>query len=78
MFSVDEIHELIKRGETVYWENDSYKFYREPVNCAYQASHFSTREGYVLSIRCISNYFGGVADATELSGAWVLTERGMA
>jgi hypothetical protein len=68
MKTIQQVWELLDKGETVYWKNTSYKVYISPQieNNEYQTNNFSNRNGMILSIRCISNYFGSIIEEKEL------------
>ena len=73
---VDKLHQLIERnGPLPHPVHKAYAFYREPVHPdahedtkAYQRAHFSYRDGYVLTLRCIDNYFGSIIAEEDLEG----------
>lgn len=63
--SIDEVWSALDAGQTVYWGNESYKVYIEPdylpqVTAVHKGRKFSARNGQLLSVRCISNYFGSI------------------
>ena len=71
--NIDRIWELLNKNVDVFWSNDNYKIYRSTLlrDNEFQANHFSTRNGEILSIRCISNYFGEVIDEKELDSLFI-------
>lgn len=65
--TIQELWEKIERGETVFWANEGYKVYTEEAFCEHQKQHFSHKNGKVLSVRFIENYFGGLIHESELT-----------
>ena len=66
--AISKLWAALDAGETVYWSNTSYKIYISdaiPGN-AFQESHFTYRNGKVLSARCISNYFGSLLNESDM------------
>jgi hypothetical protein len=74
--NIEQVWEAVESGKTVYWHNKSYKVYIQEVTqnsfvTEYQTKHHTFKNGKVLSVRCISNYFGGLMDEKELSSLFV-------
>lgn len=70
---VESLWNALDAGKTVHWGNDSYKIYISdaiPGN-AFQESHFTYREGKVLSARCISNYFGSLLHESDVGSLYI-------
>lgn len=70
--TIEQVWQAIDKGLTVYWSNTAYKVYIEPnpKSSPYYNSinrQYSTRNEQLLSIRCISNYFGSIIHESELS-----------
>ena len=69
---IEEIWDAIEKGIDVYTHpQKSYKIYKSKIleNNEYQLNHFSHKNGFVLSDRCISNYFGGLITLDDLENA---------
>ena len=79
---IKAVWEKIEAGETVYWANTGYKIYVENVPMdlpdyfvtKFQVAHHTFKDGKVLSVRCIENYFGGLIAESELSKLFVETK----
>lgn len=71
--NIGQVWQAIDKGETIHAGNSSYKVYVEPAikDNSYQRNHFSYRNGEVLTVRCISNYFGSIIDQRDLSSLFV-------
>ncbi len=71
--NITEVWNALDNGITINWSNDGYKVYIENaiVDNEYQAKHFTNRNGKVLSIRFIENYFGSLIDESELNKLYV-------
>lgn len=63
-----QVWAALDRGQIVNWHHAGYKVYREKARagCEYQNKHWTYREGYVLSVRCIENYFGSLMDPSDI------------
>lgn len=77
--SVNDVWLAIDRGQTVYCHNKSYKVYVES-NIGNDETRktpsrmFSDRNGQLLSVRCISNYFGSVISESDLNNLFIESE----
>ena len=71
--TINEVWAAIDSGKSVFWEHTGYKVIVEHADQTneYQSNHFTNRDGKVLSIRCLENYFGGLMDEKELSALFV-------
>ena len=70
--TVEQVWDLIDQGKTVYWNSEAYKVYVEynPQSSPYHNSEARrpvTKDESMLTVRCISNYFGSVLNLNELS-----------
>ena len=70
--NIELVWALIQNGTTVYCSNKSYKVYvEENIGCADHvnsaARQYSTKNGNLLSVRCIANYFGSIIRENDLS-----------
>lgn len=65
--TIEQVWKAVEEGKTVtFKDNSSYKVYVEPAQREYHLNHFTFKNDKVLSIRCISNYFGSIMDEKEL------------
>lgn len=69
--NVEDVWTAIDQGKTIYCSNKSYKIFIEPnigseENIKCEARMFSSRDGFMLSVRCIENYFGSVLHKSDL------------
>ncbi len=66
--SIAQVWKDLFNGCTIHWCNDSYKLYVEDAipNNEFQRNHFTYNNGKILSVRCISNYFGSILDESEI------------
>lgn len=74
--TVDDIWNAIDKGKTIFWCNENYKVFvednigsAETTEC--DVRQYSARNGKMLSIRCISNYFGSVISKGDLPKLFV-------
>jgi hypothetical protein len=70
--SLDQVWTLVDQGVDVYWSSKSYKVYVEvdvmPDRTLIHAGRsFASRDGRILSVRCIDNYFGSIISPSDLS-----------
>lgn len=72
---ISEIWKDFSMGRTIYWKSKAYKLYASTANCDYQNDHFTNKDGQVLSIRCIENYFGGLMDIMEMDSLYLEINR---
>jgi len=76
--NIGQIWAALDKGLVVNYGNTSYKIYIEKVCTTsgstrdYQSVHFSVRNGELLSIRCISNYFGGLINESQLAECFIV------
>lgn len=72
--TIADVWAAIDSGETVYCGSESYRVYVESdltpeITEKHEGRRFSARNGRLLSVRCVSNYFGSIIypqDLTEL------------
>ncbi len=79
--TIEDVWAAVDKGETVYWSNTAYKVYVEPDNSPettkiYAPRKYVERNGKLLSIRCIENYFGGIIGRDELSKLFTAARNG--
>jgi len=76
--NIGQIWAALDKGLVVNYGNTSYKIYIEKVCTTsgstrdYQSVHFSVRNGELLSIRCISNYFDGLINESQLAECFIV------
>lgn len=74
--SIAQVWELLDRGETIYWSSEAYKVFvtrdTDPhTTSVYEPRRLVSRNGYILDVRCISNYFGSILFESELNQLFV-------
>ncbi len=67
---ISEVWKDFSMGRTIYWKSKAYKLYASTADCDYQNNHFTNKDGQVLSIRCIENYFGGLMDIMAMDSLY--------
>jgi hypothetical protein len=77
--TVEQIHGALDQGLTVYWTNTAYKVYRTAdamphITAKHEGRQFSLRNGMLLEVRCIENYFGGILNPSDVSALFVQSE----
>jgi hypothetical protein len=65
----DDVWNALDAGQTVYWYNTSYKITIEP--CQKTTNRETERNGKVLRVTCVSNYFGSLLKECELSNLFI-------
>lgn len=65
---IEQVWQAVSEGKTVYWHNKAYKVYVSDANplLGFQLNHFSFKDGKILSVRHIENYFGGLIEDSDL------------
>lgn len=74
--TVSDIWEAIEQGKTVCWINEGYQVMAEMISGdidtrLYQSKHFTCRGNRVLTVRFVSNYFGGLMTEEDLKNVYV-------
>lgn len=74
--TIQDVWTAIDQGRTVYWSNKSYKVFVETDNEPERTQEYSPRllverNGQLLSVRCISNYFGSILHESDLGSLFV-------
>lgn len=66
--TIEEVWDGIKKGKTIYWNNDGYQLTIEPYH---EGNSEFTRQGdKVLRITYIENYFGSLLEEKELGNLY--------
>lgn len=68
-----EIWAAIDAGRTVYWHSPTYQVLPEPDSVPHKHL-YSERDGIMLRVTCLSNWFGSRLEATEIGSCYVETE----
>ncbi len=74
MTSIKQIHDALKQGKTVYWANKSYEVKQRPIRkdfVDHDLNHETQIDGMLLDCRCVSNYFGGLLNESEVSSCFI-------
>ena len=75
--TIEQVWKALDEGKTVYWKNEGYKVFIEDISRPgsdagkFQIAHFSHRNGKMLAVRYISNYFGSIIHESDLSNLFV-------
>lgn len=71
--TIEQVWKALESSKIVYWSNQGYKVYISEAlqDNDYQRNHFSFKNGKVLSVRCIDNYFGSLINESDLSTLFV-------
>lgn len=67
--TIDQVWDAIESGQEVFWSNESYHLTVEDAQ-DYNPD-FTKRNGKVLRVTCISNYFGSLLCENELSNLFI-------
>lgn len=75
-FTIAQVWEMIEAGKKVYWGNTGYEVVAEDVFGSdyvveFQIKHHTFKHGKVLSIRCMSNWFGGLMAESEMGDLFI-------
>ena len=70
--TIQDVWAALDQNETIYWHNKSYKVFIEQDlspdrTVSYKPRQLIERNGQLLTIRCIKNYFGSILHESELS-----------
>lgn len=79
--TVIQVWALMDKGIKVYCGSDAYQVVVETVHHneqssagMYQRNHFTHRNNQVLSVRCMSNWFGSIMHPTDLGNLYLKIE----
>ena len=70
--TIQDVWAALDQNETIYWHNKSYKVFIEQdlspdITASYGPRYRISRNGQLLTIRCIENYFGSILHENEIS-----------
>ena len=81
--NVEEIWKNIQAGRTVYWSSSAYRLTLcevRPVEgfneqtAAYQETHHTYKNNFVLRVTCTSNWFGSLLEPSEIEKCYTKEE----
>lgn len=73
--TISQVWEIIDQGKTIYWSGDAYEVVVQPDHQpertqSHEPRRLIERNGELLEVRCMSNWFGSILHESELGSLY--------